>query len=128
MKRYTYVLEHVDYVFLIQSGSEKEQLYIHFAKYQKKTTANTDDTRLSDEKIITWCRVTHDLAASQVTLHGTNIHNTGVCVKCNYIDTLLHRLTNVDCILRSMAMDTSLYCHGTADGERVCPPAVASTP
>jgi len=40
-----------------------------------------------------WCSVAHNQAATQVLVHGTNIQNTRACVQCNYIDTLLHRLT-----------------------------------
>jgi len=36
-------------------------------------TQNIDDTRLSDEKILTWCSVAHDLGATQVLVHCTNL-------------------------------------------------------
>ena len=60
---------------------------------RRRQTENIDDSRLSVEKILTWRSVAHDLAATQVLVRGTNIQNTRACVHCNYIDTLLHRLT-----------------------------------
>ena len=51
---------------------------------------NIVSTPLPDETRSTWYRVIYDLIPTQVRLHDINIQNTGACVQCTNVYTLLH--------------------------------------
>jgi hypothetical protein len=78
-------------------GVKWKNLIYSLPNCRKRQPANTEPMfcvcRLSDEKILTWRSVAHDLAATHILVHGINIQNTRTCVQCNYIDILLHHLT-----------------------------------
>ena len=94
---------------------------------RRRQIQNIDETRLSAEKILTWCSVAHDLAATQVLVHDTNIQNTRACVQCKYIDTLLHRLTTWT-TSSELWQRTRHRIAAVLLTDNRCPPAVASTP